>query len=446
MKWQLIILLLLIVPTISAFKIEQKIDIINAGAGTTSTTFTPLTGRTGIVEINLSKYDHVVEIYYETTGYYTYSGIPNGFGCGNSGLYDLTNAAQIDEATIALGGSPALGRSGNLTYIFDNSSIKVTPNIKAPCALSTTFISGARLVIVQDGDINKTRTYIPIGQGRNSLLVRPFGGPYNEIEYPKRWNWTDDDFGGTVTTTFASTAWSSIAGKKIFSTMLDYTGSTDVVVFSISSTSPTWNSSTVSLTDGQEYSSGLTRSLAFPASPTATQRNAFIIVDQEGIQEDLNITLVYQMENTFRNEVTGSAATDDTQQVQYNASNIDGVSIEDYFYDFTARQTASGGIKLLLANMYHFTSVVVVGTTNSTTFVKTEVGASGFVTYEDTSARLRTGIYNLDAAQEVQITSARFIIKINGLAVANCWTLTGNFLAIPAGCLFPVASGELFII
>ena len=171
MKWlSVIFILLILVSSISAYRFEQRIELTNVEHASSTQVWTPTSAGTtiGTVDLDLSKYDGIKEIYFEITGQFDFNGIPNGVGCSYSRLYDITNSSAVTGSQFNIGASDSVYRSGNISYFWSNPKIKVMMQGYA-CTNCDYNIYSARVVIVQDG-ATKTRTYIPLGGSRTPPL------------------------------------------------------------------------------------------------------------------------------------------------------------------------------------------------------------------------------------------------------------------------------------
>lgn len=439
----IIIMSLALIPNVSAYRIVQKIDIVNGLASTTSTSWAPTDGSTGIIHLNLSKYDFINGIYYEVTADYDYLGIPNGIGSGQAGLYDMTNGNIIDDSIVSLAGGSDVVTSGNLTYLFGNETIEITPSMKAGTN-SQVNLNGARLVIVQDGEINRTRTYIPMGQSRGTTSNCVGGGADPETIYPKRWAWNESDYNGDVNITHAGTIYRAggmfgtrVAYANIANTTVDVPNSQ----IQTTNTVPTFvtTGNIIELQDGKAYNETLCKSLF---ATNAIQKNAFIVVDQINIPGDPYITIPYQMENTQRVYSGISPAIIDTQRVYWNGSWGSQLA-KVYAYDSTFKTQSFTGTEIALSRgtigITAMTASVVITTSTTAHNVRR---IFDFTSYESTQAPLSSAIWNLDAAADTVIWSGRLIVHVRGRSAevpeVTCWTYNNatQELFIPNGCEF----------
>ena len=425
MKWFIIFILLIFISGgIKAYRIEQKIDIINAPLATTSTTYTPTTGAGGIIGWNISAYTNILEIYYESRGKFDFTGIPDGVGSGFTRLYSNSNSTNA-SLDVALSGSPVYKKSENLTFLFKNGNLNLSIQVKAGVD-SIANVYGARLVIVQDGNITKTRTYIPLGFSSSEAIG--IATPLSEITDPKRWLWYSSDFGGNINAYFSGTWYRAGLIGNVFISLLDINTSSDITGTRLSHTSITPRYSTSSnitnlLTDGDILSVGWGED---GANSVVIQRNAFLIIDQININSSNPIlTIPIQIENKKRTVNSTTITYDTTTGSYYNGSNWKDINMT-HIADYTYLSGNNSAGDLALARLrFDGTQLLLSTDTTANLNYSYRRNPFNFANNETDSEVLDTGISNLGLWVITTITSSRLIIKINN--TNSCYYKGGNW-------------------
>lgn len=431
MRWLLIIFILILLHGgISAYRIEQKIDMINTRVSTTSSTYTPTTGTSGIINWNISAYDNVYAVYYESMADYDFSGSPDSSGSGFTRLYSNTNNTNASR-DVSLAGSPTIKNSENLTFLFKNGLLNLSIQVKAGTS-STANVWGARLVIVQDGNITKTVTYIPLGF---SGVGNPTNStPLSEISDPKRWTWNSSDFGGNVTVFFSSTFYRSSLSGNAYVSLLDLNTSVDIngTRWNLINASPIYNISsniTDLLTNGDILSVGWGSE---NTSVNVIQRNAFLIVKQININASNPVlTIPVQIENVKRIGSSIVVSYDSTVGTEYNGSNWQGINMTHYAdYTYKSSNNSVGDLALAKLRLESTDLGTSQDTTNSLNYSYRRKSFN-FGSNETAIGKLDSGIYNLNApTTNTTLSSSRFIIKINNVNscnyLGNNWSIDCN--------------------
>lgn len=411
----------------SAYRIEQKIDIINAQITTTSTSYTPTSGTGGIIGINISAYDNVTEIYYEEMGQFIYTGVPNGGGSGQTRLYSNSNSTGLTESEVSLTGSSILKRSGNITYLFSNKTQNLSVQVKAGTD-TTTIVYGARLVILQDGNITKTRTYIPLGESGSNNNGN--ATPLDEIPIPKRWIWNASDYGGNITVYFSGTWYRQSLAGNVYISLLDRTSASDITGTRMlhGGITPLYNTTkniTNLLTNGHELSAGWGEDGLLS---NVVQRNAFLIIDQININTSNPImTIPIQIENSQRVVNSTTATQNVTEGSQYNGTNWNGLKLNHTAdYTYKSGNNDSGNSDLALAELlFGGVNIFAVDTQVNLSYTYRTKNFD-FSNNQTDDNKISSAISNLGVGTTTSISSSRLIVKVRGLLGA-CDYFSGNW-------------------
>ncbi len=407
--------LAMILPVVTSYRWEQRIDITNVEHSTTSTNYTPTSGGAtiGTVEIDLSKYDYIKEIYYEVTGEYDFTGIPNGVGSGRSRLYDLTNNINVSGSEVYLGGSPAVKRSGNLSYLFNNPNIQIMMQAKAGSS-STAKVYSARLVIVQDGNITKTRTYIPVGASltESDSCVET---PEDEITEPKKWNWSNNDFVSNINVTFHATHKST---DSITTSVKLINSTSNIAILSTSNTTFVYSKSGNLSLGNDILSVGICRLFG---SGSSYLRNAYIVVDQDGIDINNPKTLtIFSTDIDLRQTSLETPQADNTAHSYYNDTNFGGIS-RKLIWTSTMKQTQTSPQGTVFSRLEHGNNDEVNNsnisiTSNNFTHIQSMPLTDELLGFNGV---LQSGLWDNVTGGVAQLSSGRLVIYINGLMPAN---------------------------
>lgn len=416
-KWLLLLLVVCCPVLVTGYTLEQRIDFHMGTWSMTSTSWLNGSDDAGRIEFIPSKYDKVTSIMFEFDADFDFFGIPDGGGCGLVALFNINNKSIVPGSIKGTGGTPDVDRTINLSYFFENVTSPTNFTIAGRgCGSSTVNIHGARLIIVQDTPTN-TSSYILIGASMGSSSTKSPGSPYDEIVYPKRWMFNLSDHSHTITKSFSATFYSSINGKTVYSGIQDLSSSTDLYTFSTTSNLPQYMTTNIGLTDEHELTSTLNTRLAFPPpNPVAIQRNAFIIIDQTGLNDtNFNISVPLQMDNTQRAETSGSAQRDSRYRALYNGSNFYGAR-KNYYSDYTMKTQTSGGVKNAIALItFGATDISQSLNLQNDSFAKRVTKEFSFSNYKDYYDNVVTGLYNLDATEQSVIWSSRMLVKLRGI-------------------------------
>lgn len=432
-----------LVPTIQAgASIKQIIDGGNYEYATTSATYVPTTPQTGLVPVNFSKYSNISAIYFEFVVGMDYSGVPDGSTGGVVQLYDNNNSKAVTGSEVSCGTTSYFRyRSSNLSYFWSYPNASVYAQVYAG-SLTTVKLRAWRIIIMQNGGVSSTITYIPIGdQEAVSTMIDGI-----EIIYPKRWVYNSSNYDGTLSIKYCATIQKNTAGGMTAGlydrTIDDFVSGGEVTTTNANETYLCTGA--LSLTDGDEYTTEAYRGTG--TSKTGIIRNAFLVIEQTG----MNITngktqMVMQMTNNYR-LVSGTNYDIGNFLNQYNSSDWNNVT-QDLKGEYIFKATTGYNVSVHLMNW--------------TVAVSTEIPNSVLSTITTTYARYKTPSLtapitsNIDDGIKANATSNEFITSTRLIqtltcigcppsAPSNCWTYnTGTkLLSIPVGCLY---SGNILI-
>lgn len=319
--FSIIIFIVAFISLVSSALIKQEIEGGNAEYTTTSTTYTPTTPQTGLVPVNISKYANVSAVYFEVTSRANFSGIPNSYGEGYVQLYDDNSSAIVTNSELYIS-TPAylLYRTENLSYFWTNKNAMVYAQIKTGNVDSTEILRSWRVIIIQNGGISSTITYIPIGD--NNAYTNT---GYTDITYPKYWIYNPNNYDGTLTVKFCATISNSTATTMYAE--LNYTNGTVISGSEVSTNGASKEvfncSNSLTIANGN-----LTTNVKINGGTSGILRNAFLVIEQNGMNLcGGKIEMVMQLTNSLF-ETGGTTSYYPSKSFNsYNDSDWNGITM-----------------------------------------------------------------------------------------------------------------------
>ncbi len=229
-------------------KLTNRIEMAVGAYGTTGTANTYVEVPDVMTRLDTSAYDGDVKYYFEaalkqngTTGQTAYVELYNHTDNVSVTGSELTNTAND--------GFPLLGRSGALSLAGDKI---YTIRLKHSVSTNNAALYGARIIVVQDGDITKTQLHVELGSESGSSSTSNANIPAKFAPFL----YEASKYDGTVAVRHDAVV-KTTASNSVTSGIYDVTGSSVVSSSEVTKTNDTnytlLSSGNITLTDGHIY-------------------------------------------------------------------------------------------------------------------------------------------------------------------------------------------------